>query len=106
MAQKKNIVVPIFIDRQDLSLRNFAPSRYQHVSNSQRDKLLRLGVIEILDLPSKVYRLLTRTAGFGYFIASSANGSGAVSKDPEIPQSIRQLLVSEITRMPYREVQI
>jgi hypothetical protein len=100
LASKKNTVVPVYIEPDDLLRRTFSKARYMHVSNSQRDKMLRSGEIELLDLAAKVYRL-TERPGQPFFIASSANGSGAVSK--LVPNSLQRLLASEITRMPYRD---
>jgi hypothetical protein len=97
LAEKKNVVVPSYITHEDLLSRCFSKSRYLHLSNSQRDIQLRAKRIEVLDADRRIYRLTEAADRRRFFIASSSNGSGAVSM--EVPQSIQHILAAEITGM-------
>lgn len=81
--------------KDDVATPSFTKSRYAHLSNSQRDKAIAAGAIELLDATQRIYRAATPGAGRRFFIASSANGSGAVSM--EVPKHIQHLIAAEIT---------
>lgn len=95
MAEKKNAVVPVYFTPQDLVSRSFNKARHLHLSNSQRDRAIADGTIVVLDEARRIYRSTEQPHTPGFFIASSANGSGAVSMS--VPQKIRNLLAAEIT---------
>ena len=85
----------MYFSWDDLRTAGFSKSRYIHLSNSQCEKELRAGRIELLDPERRIYRSVGPPDRRRFFIASSANGSGAVSM--EISRSIQNLLAAEIT---------
>jgi hypothetical protein len=99
LADKKNTVVPIYIGPQDLSLRSFNASRYFHLSNSQRDKELRAGRIEVLDLARKIYRV-TAKQKFPT-VDSRPTGDGSIFRG--IPWKLQQVMASHMTQRPIAE---